>query len=54
LITEAAVAATDASDETQLYLADAYYAARRSGLHDVKLAMRYMVRLIVPMRERRS
>jgi NDP-sugar pyrophosphorylase family protein len=47
LITEAAVAAADPHDETQLYLADAYYAARRSWLHDTKLATNYMLRLVV-------
>jgi NDP-sugar pyrophosphorylase family protein len=54
LITEAAVAAADPHDETQLYLADAYYAVRRNWLHDTKLATHYMLRLIVPVRDRQS
>jgi NDP-sugar pyrophosphorylase family protein len=54
LITEAAVAATDVGDETQLYLADAYYAAKRSWLHDVQLALKYLLRLIVPANRPRS
>jgi len=48
LITEACVAATDTEDETQRYLADAYYAAKQNWLHDLKLASQYIVRLIVP------
>jgi hypothetical protein len=54
LITEAAVAAADPQDETQLYLADAYYVARRNWLHDTKLAANYMLRLIVAEPSRRS
>jgi NDP-sugar pyrophosphorylase family protein len=52
LITEAAVAASDPHDETQLYLADAYYSVRRSRWHDTRLATTYMLRLIVPSGKR--
>jgi NDP-sugar pyrophosphorylase family protein len=51
LITEASIASTDPEDETQLYVADAYYAIRRSLLYDLKLALRYFSRLIVPFRK---
>jgi NDP-sugar pyrophosphorylase family protein len=50
LITEACIASTDPDDETQLYIADAYYAARQSLLYDLKLASKYFLRLIVPAR----
>ncbi len=50
LITEASVALTDIEDETQLFYADAYYTARRNWLHDLRLASRYISRLIVPTR----
>ena len=43
-------ASTDPDDETQLYVADAYYAARQSFLYDLKLALKYFLRLIVPAR----
>ena len=48
LITEASIASTDAEDETQLYLADAYYAVRQSWYYDVRLALQYFMHLIVP------
>jgi len=51
LITEAGFAVPDAEDETQLYLADAYYTARQSWLYDIRLASKYFFCLIVPMRE---
>jgi NDP-sugar pyrophosphorylase family protein len=51
LITEANVALADTEDETQLYLADAYYIAQRSWLHDLRLASSYIFRLIVPARK---
>lgn len=50
LISEAALAATDSSDPTQLYLADAYYAAKKSWVNDIKLTGQYMMRLIYPAR----
>jgi hypothetical protein len=51
LITEASLTSADADDEMQLYLADAYYSVKRSWSHDLMLALRYMLRLIVPGRE---
>jgi dTDP-glucose pyrophosphorylase len=48
LITEAGISAADAKDETQLYLADAYYTARQNPLHDIRLASQYIFRLITP------
>jgi NDP-sugar pyrophosphorylase family protein len=50
LITEASVASTDPEDETQLYLADAYYSVQRSWRHDLRLACRYFLRLLAPAR----
>jgi NDP-sugar pyrophosphorylase family protein len=50
LITEACIASTDPDDETQLYVADAYYAARQSFLYDLRLVCQYFLRLIVPAR----
>jgi NDP-sugar pyrophosphorylase family protein len=50
LITEACVASTDPEDETQLYVADAYYSARQSFLYDLRLASQYFRRLILPAR----
>jgi hypothetical protein len=50
LITEAHLAIADPSDETQRYLADAYYAVRRSFPHNLKLAVQYFLRLIVPVK----
>jgi len=50
LITESALATSNNGDETELYLADAYYAARRNWLHDLKLASQYMFCLFVPSR----
>ncbi len=54
LITESALAASDEDNETERYLADAYYAARQSWLYDVKLVLQYMLRLVTPIRNRRS
>jgi NDP-sugar pyrophosphorylase family protein len=48
LISEASVAATDRTDDMQLYLADAYYDVRRSWQHDFKLALRYFTALVLP------
>jgi len=50
LITEQAIAVTDRDDEMQLYLADAYYAVRRSFAYDLRLAGCYFWRLISPRR----
>ena len=50
LITEASIASADPEDQTQLYMADAYYTVRRSFLYDLKLAAKYFSRLIVPSR----
>jgi NDP-sugar pyrophosphorylase family protein len=49
LITEASLAVTH-DETTQLYLADAYYSARRTWLHDLRLASRYFLRLFLPAR----
>lgn len=54
LITEASVVAADASDETHLYLADAYYSAKRSLLYDMRLALQYLLRLVLPARRQRQ
>lgn len=48
LITEASTASTDAGDETQLYLADAYYIVRQSWHYNLRLVGRYFLRLIYP------
>ncbi len=48
LISEASLAVADENDETGLYLADAFYSAKRSWLHDATLASQYMLRLITP------
>jgi NDP-sugar pyrophosphorylase family protein len=48
LITEAALSLSDPGDETQRYLADAYYVVRRSFIYDIKLACLYFLRLIIP------
>ncbi|MDE1175191.1 MAG: NDP-sugar synthase [Edaphobacter sp.] len=48
LITEASLAMSDPTDETQCYLADAYYSVRRGTLYNLKLAGKYFLRLIVP------
>jgi NDP-sugar pyrophosphorylase family protein len=50
LITEASIAKNDPDDETQLYVADAYYAVRKSLFYDMGLAVRYFARLILPSR----
>jgi NDP-sugar pyrophosphorylase family protein len=50
LITEANVASANAEDETQLYVADAYYVVRRSWHYDLRLMVRYCVRLAIPGR----
>ena len=50
LISEASVTATDASDPTQLYLADAYYAAKKGWRTDLRLTLQYLVRLVLPAR----
>jgi lipopolysaccharide/colanic/teichoic acid biosynthesis glycosyltransferase len=50
LISEASIASTDPGDETQLYVADAYYTVKRSLLYDLRLASRYFFRLLVPAR----
>jgi NDP-sugar pyrophosphorylase family protein len=47
LITESCIASTDPKDETQLYIADAYYTAKQSFLHDLKLACKYFLRLAI-------
>jgi lipopolysaccharide/colanic/teichoic acid biosynthesis glycosyltransferase len=49
LVTEAASASIDAEDDTQLYLVEAYYNARRSFIYDLRLVYRYFIRLIVPV-----
>lgn len=51
LITEASLSVADSCDHVQLYLADAYYTARRSWRHDLELTGKYLGRLIVPQRE---
>jgi hypothetical protein len=48
LITEASIAAVDPEDDTQMYLVEAYYNAKRNLLYDLRLACRYFLRLIVP------
>jgi lipopolysaccharide/colanic/teichoic acid biosynthesis glycosyltransferase len=48
LITEAALSLSDPADETQRYLADAYYVVRRSFVYNLKLALKYFLRLIFP------
>ncbi len=48
LISEASLTAGDTNDEMQLYLADAYYSVKRNWSHDLKLALQYMLRLILP------
>jgi NDP-sugar pyrophosphorylase family protein len=48
LITEASVAAHDPEDEVQRYLADAYYVVTKSFIYNLKLALRYFSRLILP------
>jgi hypothetical protein len=50
LITEAALAIADPGDETQKYLADAYYVVRQSFLHNLKLAAQYFLRLLLPVK----
>ena len=50
LITEAALAIADPGDETQRYLADAYYVVRQSFLHNLKLAAQYFLRLVFPVK----
>ena len=50
LISESSVAATDRTDDMQLYLSDAYYDVRRSWQHDLKLALRYFAALIIPIK----
>jgi NDP-sugar pyrophosphorylase family protein len=50
LITEAAIAATDSTDEMQLYLADAYFSVQQSWSHNISLAAKYFTRLIIPKR----
>lgn len=50
LISEASLAVEDEKDETGLYLADAFYSAKRSWSHDAKLALKYLLRLIAPGR----
>ena len=53
LITEAAVADTDTSDNMQLYLAEAYYSVQQNARHKVALTLKYFGRLIVPAKKRR-
>lgn len=48
LITEAALSLSDPRDETQRYLADAYYTVRRSFLYNLKLFFQYFGRVIFP------
>lgn len=48
LITEAALSLSDPQDETQRYLADAYYTVRRSFLYNFKLFFQYFGRVIFP------
>jgi NDP-sugar pyrophosphorylase family protein len=50
LITEAALAIADPGDETQKYLADAYYVVRQSFLHNLKLTAQYFLRLLLPVK----
>jgi lipopolysaccharide/colanic/teichoic acid biosynthesis glycosyltransferase len=50
LITEAALSLSDPTDETQRYLADAYYVVRRGFFYNMKLACLYFLRLISPAR----
>jgi lipopolysaccharide/colanic/teichoic acid biosynthesis glycosyltransferase len=54
LISEAATASTEASDEIQLYLADAYYSVRRGWSYDFLLTGRYFARLLWPKRTLKS
>jgi hypothetical protein len=48
LITEAALSLSDPADATQRYLADAYYVVRRGFMYNLKLTVKYFLRLIVP------
>lgn len=48
LITEASSALTESGDEMQLYLMDAYYSVRNNWSHDLGLALKYFLRLLVP------
>lgn len=48
LINEAALSLSEPEDGTQRYLADAYYVVRRSSLYNLKLAVKYFVRLFLP------
>ncbi|MBS1799363.1 MAG: NDP-sugar synthase [Acidobacteria bacterium] len=48
LITEAALSLSDPADETQRYLADAYYVVRRSFIYNLKLSLKYFLRLVFP------
>jgi hypothetical protein len=48
LITEAALSSGDPDDATQRYIADAYYLVQRSFTYNLKLALKYFLRLIVP------
>jgi hypothetical protein len=48
LITEAALSLSDPGDQTQRYLADAYYVVRRGFVYNMKLAGLYFLRLIIP------
>ena len=50
LINEASVAASDPKDQTQQYVAEAYYVARNNFVYDLKLASRYFLQLIIPAR----
>jgi NDP-sugar pyrophosphorylase family protein len=48
LITEASLTAADTTDQTQLFLADAFYQAHRSHRYNLKLAARYFAALVIP------
>ena len=48
LITEVSTAAMDPNDDMQMYLVEAYYVAKQSLGHDLRLVFRYFLRLIVP------
>ncbi|MBS1821262.1 MAG: hypothetical protein JST61_04720 [Acidobacteria bacterium] len=50
LITEAALAIADPGDETQKYLADAYYVVQQGLPHNLKLAAQYFLRLLFPVK----
>jgi hypothetical protein len=52
LITEASSALTESEDEMQMYLMDAYYSVRGSWSHDLTLAAKYFLRLILPRPKR--